>query len=103
MPCNKIVANRSVSCATAQFRASNESFGRGGRNRGGLFLHSVRQLALHHNRTDGKARPECDRSSTRIGKPSSVEYVCKRSRASSFFFFRSRSNSAAHRALNGIK
>lgn len=52
------------------------------------FLHSVmRQLALRHNRTDGKARPKCDRSSTRIAKLSSDEYVCKRSCVNSFFFF----------------
>lgn len=54
--------------------------------------------------TDGKACPECDRSSTRIAKPSSVEYVCKRSHASSFFpFFRSRSNSTAQRAPEWYK
>lgn len=29
VPCNKIVAIRSVSCAVAQFRASNESLGGG--------------------------------------------------------------------------
>lgn len=45
VPCNKIVADRSVSCAAAQFRASNESLG------GERCCAAIRQLALHRNRT----------------------------------------------------